>query len=369
MKRWIFLFVIIILYLGNLYFTSPEIFHYRFNNKLIKQYLCSQDIPNEVPCKREFLSDGELHIAAGYLYAKGYDPTKYHFQHTPLLKYLYGFTTLFTGNPYNLEIVLVILYLVLSYIFTWLVFKSHAIAIISCLFRTLGPLLRMLSGDASFEVGQADLMLIYGMVVLYKPKNFWLQGIILGLFASAKFWGAVPFFIIAFNGYNLIKKRLSIKTFFLQLVVGFLVFLATYIVTFINNKGNFNIIFFQMKMLKYWLEHSVATVPFSSLILFLTGYYQSWWANQEAMRGEVWNLLWPISIFIAFLKLKSDFFLRKITKKTLFAFIPITYLIYLGPQTPFVRYFIIILPFLYPLTIDYILNINKVSNLSKKKKE
>ena len=99
MKHWIFLISIIVLYIAKLYFYSPEIFHYRFNKSLIDKYFCSQDISHEVPCKRIFLSDSDLHIAAGYLYIKGYDPTVYHFQHTPFVKYLYGIAILLTGNP------------------------------------------------------------------------------------------------------------------------------------------------------------------------------------------------------------------------------------------------------------------------------
>jgi len=369
MKNWSILIFIILLYLLKLYFVNPEIFTYRFNKNSINQYFCSQDIPREVPCKRVFLSDGDLHIAAGYLYVNGYDPSQYHFQHAPLIKYLYGLIILLFNNPYYLEIMFVILYLIISYILIWKVYESHAIAILTCLFMSLGPLLRTLSGDASFDVGQAVFMLTYGILVLYKPKNFLLQGLFLGLFASAKFWGAVPFFIIVFNGYNLLKRQFSFKLFVLQLLIAFLVFTSTYTVTFINTRGNFNLILFQFKVLKYWLDHSTASLPFSSLILFLSGYYKSWWDTQEITKGEVWNILWPLSFIISFLKIRSDIVNKQVTKKTLFAFIPVAYLFYLSPQTPYVRYFILILPFFYAVSTEFIINNFSKKNSALKKKK
>lgn len=334
----------------------PEIFHYRFDNNLINKYFCSQDIPHEVPCKRIFLSDGDLHIAASYLYIKGYDPSLYHFQHMPFVKYLYGLTIILFHNPYYLEIVFVILYLIFSYIFIQKIFRSHSTAILTCLLLSLGPLLRTLAKDASFDVAQADFMLLYGMLVLFKPKNYWLQGLLLGLFASSKFWGDVPFFVIMFYGYNFLKKKSTWKIFLLHLTVAFIVFCSTYIVSFINLKGNFNIIFFQLRILKYWLNHSVASIPFSSVIIFLTGYYKSWWVTEELVKSEVWNLIWPLSFILAILKVKTDFAHKQFTKKTLLAIIPLAYLFYLGPQIPFIRYFILILPFFYSITIDYIIH-------------
>jgi hypothetical protein len=221
---------------------------------------------------------------------------------------------------------------------------------------TVGTLLMTLTSGATFDVGQAVLMMLYGLTVLFRPKNFLLQGLLLGLFASAKFWGDVPFFILMFNGYNLLKHRFDLKTFLLHLFFGFLFFSSTYIVAFVHNNGNFNIIFFQLKVLKYWITHSTASVPFSSVILFLTGYHKSWWGDQGIVKGETWGILWPFSVLLAILTLKKDILQRQITKKTLFAFLPLVYLLYLGAQAPFIRYFILILPFFYSTTASYIIN-------------
>ena len=51
--------------------------------------MLSQDIPHEVAGKRLFLSDSEIHIASGYLYALGNNPITFNFQHPPFIKYGY----------------------------------------------------------------------------------------------------------------------------------------------------------------------------------------------------------------------------------------------------------------------------------------
>ena len=363
LKHWLFLVLIIFFYLAKLYFSYPEIFSYRFSPDLINHYFCSQDITQEVACKREFLSDGDLHIASGYLYIKGYDPSIYHFQHMPFIEYLYGLTIILFQNPYYLEILLVILYLIVSYIFVRKTFQSNTIALFTCLLLSVGPLLRTLASDASLDVGQAVLMLIYGYLIIHKPKDFLLQGFILGLFASAKFWGAVPFFVIMFFGFNLYKKRFSIKNFILHLCVGLITFSLTYIVTFVDNGGNFNIFFFQLKVLKYWFEHSSASIPFSSVGLFLTGYHENWWNSVSIVaKSEVWSLVWPLAFLISLIVLVKDILNKKFTQITLFALIPVCYLFYIGEQAPFIRYFILILPFFYATTIKYLME-----NLETKK--
>jgi len=217
----------------------------------------------------------------------------------------------------------------------------------------------MLSGDASFEMGQACFLLTYLFFVLYKKDNFWLQGLFLGLFASAKFWGAVPFFVIVLNGYNLIKKKVKLKTVFQQLLIGFIVFSLTYLKAFINRNGFFNIFFFQMKLLKYWKEHSMTNIPFSSLTLFLGGFYKSWWGNYSIVRTDQWSWLWPITFFVSFIKSIKIFRKKLINIELLFSSISIIYLFYLGIQAPFPRYFILILPFFYITFVKWMFDLGK----------
>jgi predicted membrane-bound dolichyl-phosphate-mannose-protein mannosyltransferase len=354
MKNYFPLFLIIFLYLSILAIFEPKVFSYRFDKKLIDRYLCSQDIPYEPPCKRLFLSDGEIHIAAGYLYVKGADPINYNFQHTPFLKYLYGLTILLTKNPFYLEVILGALFLSLTYFLSLKIFKSKIVSLFTSLFLAIDPLMITLSADAVLELGQACLLLLYLYGILFKKDDYIFQGIFLGLFAAAKFWGAVPFFVAFSFVYKLIKKEFNLKNFILHLLVGFFVFSLTYLKTFINHQGIFNIFFFQLKLVKYWMQHSVTNFPFASLILFLTGFYKSWWGDYGIVRSPVWSILWPVSFIVSLVNFFVLLKRKRINLQLFVSLLPIAYLFYLGVQAPFPRYFILILPFFYMTLANYL---------------
>src|SRR3989338_10284003 len=103
-KDWLLVFFIICFYLVNLLIRKPEIFSFKFDNALIDRYFLSQDIPREVPGKRLFLSDADVDLATGYLYAQGKDPSLFNFEHMPLIKYLYGFSVILFDNPYPVTV-------------------------------------------------------------------------------------------------------------------------------------------------------------------------------------------------------------------------------------------------------------------------
>jgi hypothetical protein len=138
-------------------------------------------------------------------------------------------------------------------------------------------------------------------------------------------------------------------------------------------------------VIKFWINHSITNLPFASVLLFLTGIFKKWWDNQEFTFSHLYSILWPISFFASLSLIKKNFvFNRKEIKKLLknknsifntigekieflwgvvykksdlklliFAIGPL-YLLYLGPQAPFVRYFVIVLPFFY-LSLAYFL--------------
>jgi predicted membrane-bound dolichyl-phosphate-mannose-protein mannosyltransferase len=356
MKKFVFLLPIL-LYLLILFFTQKQIFTYQFNQELPEKYLLSQDIPEEVPGKRLFLSDGEIHQAAAYYYINGEDPTTYNFQHPPLLKYWFGIGIKFFNNPLIMQVILGIAYLVITFYFGKIIFKSAAIGLVASSFLAIDPLLSNVSSAALLDLGQAVFILLYLFFILNKDKlsklnKFLLPGIALGLIAGSKFWaGALFFYGLSFlyeflNNFKKSKIKI-IKNYALQGVVAFFTLSIIYLPAFINQGFKFNFIFFQLKLLKYWFNHSVTSVPLASLMLFVSGYFKSWW-NNNLMQSKSWIILWPISLVInLFLSIKLFLKTRKINKIIFVLLLPLIYLIYLGIQAPFDRYFILILPFLY----------------------
>ena len=346
MKHTIAILSLVVLYLVILFQSHKEIFYYKFNNELISRYMLSQDIPHEVPRKRLFLSDSEIHIASGYLYVLGNNPTTFNFQHPPFIKYLYGFSILLFKNPFIIQIIFGVALLLLTYYTSLLMFNSFLSALFSVSLLLIDPLFIDISSQALLDLGQAVFILLYFYLLLRNKKiNSILPGIILGILFASKFWTGSLFFVMIFDIYFILKKKIDLKDVVFHFITSFIVFSIIYFKTFFDMNGLFNIIFFELKTIKYWLHHSTSQFFGSSLILFLTGYIKTWWGNQSVVRNNIWSLLWPIGFISCIYQLIKNLRLFKVNN--LITLIPILYLLYLGVQTPFSRYFILILPFIY----------------------
>ena len=180
-KDYRYLFFLVSLYLIVLIIFKHKVFTYKFDPSLIERYLCSQDIPYEPPCKRIFLSDSDLYMASGYLYAKGSDPTSYDFQVPPLIKYLFGYSILIFNNPYIVQIGLGILFLYLTYLLGLKSFKTSEISLLACLFLILDPLFLNLTANTLLDLGQGVLLLLYFISVVFYKKRLVARGVFLGL--------------------------------------------------------------------------------------------------------------------------------------------------------------------------------------------
>lgn len=347
-KRLLYpLILILVSYLLILFFQKREIFTFSFNPKLIDKYFLSQDIPHEVAGKRLFLSDADIYLATGYLYAKGEDPSQYNFEHPPLIKYLFGFSTFLFNNPYYAQILLGILLLVLSYLIFYKLTNSLKITFFSTLLLSVDPLFIHLSSQTLLDIGQTLFALLYFAAMIFFPTNYILSGIALGLFAGTKFWVTPIFFIIVLTVYKIYKGKLDVKIYILHLLAAFITYCLLYINTFLTNQGFFNIIWHIAKTFKYRLVHNTSSFFGSSYVLFITGYFKSWWGHRALLKADIWTPLWPVAFFISVVKSFCLLKKRQINEIFLVSIIPFLYLLYLGVQAPFPRYFFIILPFAY----------------------
>ncbi len=355
-KTTILLFLIICSYVILLFIREPAIFSYKFQPSLIKQYLCSQDIPYEPPCHRLFVSDGDIYVATGYLYAHGADPTTYNFQMPPFIKYLFGFSTLLFGNPYYVQIIFGISLIILVYKLGIRIYKSPAIPLLACFLLVVDPVFFEVTTNMLLDLGQTVFLVLYVYLVLFHEKKFYLQGAVLGLLFASKFWAGPLFFVVLLIGYLFVKKRFHLRRSLMQIVVAGIVFSLTYARTFMIHRLSFNLIFFQLKTLKYMISHDVHSVPLASFFLFLTGYLQTWWNTKVIIHSPIWSIFWPVGLILSLWSIWKVLTKKSLNSKIFIACIPALYIIYLGVQAPFTRYFMIILPFLYLLIADRVVN-------------
>jgi hypothetical protein len=345
-KKDLFVYLFFIAaYLLILFGFHKEIFQYQESPNLINQYLNSQDIEGEVE-QRVFISDADIYLASGYLYTQGNSPTNFNFQHPPLIKYLFGFSAKFLGNPYYVQMVFGVLLLGLTYFLGIKLFSKRLIALVATLFLLIDPVFMNLSTQTLLDLGQAVFALGYLGAFVFLPENFLVQGIILGLFAASKFWSTAAIwftFLIIFQIFVL-QKRINILKTFYSLVIALIVFSITYIQAFLVIEWQFNIFHYQLKVLKFMLSHNSAPGLGGSVVLFVTGYFTKWWNRLEPLKGDVWSFLWPMSLLFNLWALIRP----KFTKiQSVVYLLPLAYFILTVTQVPFTRYFIVILPLLY----------------------
>ncbi len=365
--KYILILLPILLYLTLILNFKKNIFNYRFNKNIIEKYKRSQDIPKEVP-GRLFLSDSDIHIASAYLYLNGAEPTEFNFQHPPLIKYLFGISIKIFSNPFIMQIIFGITYIVLTYILSIKLTQSSGVALLSSLLLAVDPLLVDLTSQALLDLGQSVFAIFYVISFLFYTSNPILPGIALGLLAGSKFWGAALFFYLTLQLFFIYKHKFNLKKASFQLLSAAVMFSVLYIPTFIQKNGFFNILFFELKTVKYWLNHSVASIPGASLLLFLSGYFKSWWGKSNWLFSTPWSFLWPASLITSIYYVFSKLREKKNDNKLIIGILPFLYLLFLGVQAPFTRYFVIVLPYLYITLAIHIsnvkINFNEKSSLN-----
>jgi len=299
-KSLLYFLLIIIVYLIFVFLKHPGTTSYQFNQGLISDYLRSQDIEDvEDKIKdRIHISDSDIYISAGYLYAKGEVPTKYNFQHAPLIKYLLGFSTIIFNNPFIVQIIFGYILLLLTYILGLKIFKNAFIGFLASGFLLFDPLFSDLISGGLLDLGQAVFSTSYVLGSLLVPSNFVLNGILLGLVGASKSWTTSIFLLVALSFYRIVcrKEKTAFKNLLLTIIVAAMAFSLTYLKAFIEAGGHFNIVYWQLRILKFLISHDSAAFIGGNVILFLTGYFKEWWQQSEFVRSQIWS---PLVQFLA----------------------------------------------------------------------
>jgi hypothetical protein len=347
MKKLIPYFLITLAFVLLLLVKHPQVLTYKFDQNLIHDYLRSQDIedPKGLIHDRIFISDSDIYTATGYLYVKGEDPTKYNFQHPPAVKYLFGFSTLLTGNPYWVQIIFGLVLLSLTYFLGTKLFKNKWVGYLGVLGLLIDPVFGGMMNEALLDLGQAVFALGYITLILFYPESYILQGVILGLFAASKFWSTAILLVVLVLGYKLLirKEKLNYKKILLSFLIAFVVFSLTYIKSFIGAGGAFNLFAFEAKVLRFMFTHNSASFIGGPILLFISGFFAPWWQAGVA-RAADWTILWPVGLIVSvWIAVRTKFK----DLRFFYFLIPIFYLLLSSTQVPFTRYFIVILPFVY----------------------
>ena len=139
------------MFLVCVFLQRPNFYRFVFSpQQIVEKYLHSQDIydPQGFIKDRTVISDSDIYLGSGYLYAIGKNPADYNFQHPPLLKYLYGYSLLFFKNPYVLQTIFGFLLIALTYLLGYKISGDQKVGALASIFLILDPL----TADGIFNV-------------------------------------------------------------------------------------------------------------------------------------------------------------------------------------------------------------------------
>lgn len=330
-------FVLLLLFSFYVFLNRQKLFQ-RFDLEVVNRYLKSQDILdiNGDIKDRVIVSDEEIYIASGYLYANGASPTEYNFQHPPFIKYLFGLSAKYFNMPLLPNIFFAGLLMLEVFLLGKLIFKSEFVGLLSSLLLLVDPVFKEVTIYALLDLGQMVFILGFIITTFFWKKHFIGQGVLLGLAFASKFYSPVIIFLGIIYFYKFLNKELEVKKELSMLIVALITFALTYIASFVN--GGFNFFFHQAKIIKFMLDHNQAVEWGGVIPMFFGGYF-----------------MWPVLFFVNLYQLfKSKFD----SLQFLLCILPTAYFILLTFQLPFTRYFILILPFLYLNLANLVLNLS-----------
>ncbi len=303
------------------------------------------------------IGDDGLYAYAGWNYITGGDPTLLNAEMPPLGKYLIGVGEVVFGNQNILPLLIGLACLVVFYLLNLKLFASKLIACIPVFLFSFDPLF-----TAQLRAPYLDTTyLLFLLLTLYftLQKKYVLVGIFLGCFAATKFpIGSLFLFAPVLAWVYLFDKK-NMKKFIASMFLWPTVFILSYIMYFIKGGNLYSFLGVQK-----WILHFYSTGVKAKygivypMILF--GKWYTWFGGVQKV--SEWTILWPISfigsMFAIFTFAAQYVRDRKVkivySGRILIALWVVSYLCFLTITPVFPRYLLLLLPFMYNLTIWFL---------------
>lgn len=339
---------------------------------LKQEYLDSQYV-NKHP--KNLIRDEVLFSYASGAYIKGINPVLVNAEMPPLGKYIIGFSIILFQN----ENVVIVLFSVLSLLGIFLVgrqvFGSNILALIPPTLFSFEPIFKnQLIYVPLLDIIQLPFLLFslyYFNKGLLSKKSFIFfaaANLFLDLFISTKFfitgftiilaWFAVLFFQ---------KQKEKIKNLALTLPISFLILVLSYLRIFF-----FGYSFREFLGVQKWVflyHKSQLFIPFTIWPLILANKWIVWYGTQRIISDSQWFISWPIVTVLSVVTI-ALYLLRKIKHNTLLDIIvawTIFYVALFSFGEISSRYFVILIPTFYILSLYGIIEIKKMKFAKPKK--
>lgn len=361
-KKVVFLILIFIflLQLGFRMFSYSSEYVTRFDSKYWKmRYEKSQWV---VPGSKNSIGDDGLYAYVGWEYIHGSNPVLLNAEIPPLGKYIIGVGEIIFQNQNVLILLIGLSCLVVFYFLNLQIFKDKLFAFIPVFLLSLDNI--FYSQLRAPYLDTMYLLFLLLTLLCMTKRNYFFACLFLGCFAAIKYPVGSLFLMAPLLAWVILCDLKHLRQFLFSLVLWPGVFLATYIMYFLRGGTVLGFLGVQK-----WIVHFYATgvkaVPGIVYPIILFGKWNTWFAGSQKVAE--WSVLWAVSFIAAFFasfpisllyvahrrnkKIKLSYYDQNILLIVLWIF---SYLVFLTFTPVFPRYLLLLVPFMYNLTVWFL---------------
>ncbi len=338
------------------------------------RYLRSQWVD---PYSKESIGDDGLYAWAGWQYINGLNPILVNAEILPLGKYFIGLSIVALGNQNIQALFFAIGILIILYLIARQILNKNASLLTVFLF-SLEPLF-IKQIDKSLLDLPALFFLLASILLFIKfiKSSTWLSlagsTFFLGMMMATKLYVSGLAFFIAYCLILLFsrKKRLLCRLLVASPIL-IVTFLLTYVVYFKYGYSLRDFLGLQKWIVIFHKNSLSFVLPGAPWTMMVFDRWENWFAglwyrDHVIVSVPDWQITWPI-LAISLLIVSYKSFRKNITKgknhfKTALAIMSLSYLLFLSFIPIFPRYLLLILPLMYILTVDLVLNSNLLGKI------
>lgn len=323
------------------------------------RYLQSQWV---VPASKNSIGDDGLYAYAGWEYIHGSNPVLLNAEIPPLAKYIIGVGEVVFQNQNILVLMIGLSSLFIFYLINLKLFQNKIAAFIPVFIFSLDPLYY-----SQLRAPYLDGIYLFFLLLVFLftlRKNYIFALLFLGCFASIKFPVGSLFLVFPLFAWVFLYDRKQIRKFLFSLVLWPTVFLASYLMYFVHGGSVLEFLGVQKWIIHFYAVGAKA-VPGTVYPILLFGKWYTWFSG--LVKVHEWNVFWAVSfigsIFAVLplvwslktqLRSNRGQMSKQDNNMMLILLWVIFYLVFLTFTPVFPRYLLLLLPFMYNLSIWFL---------------
>lgn len=295
-------------------------------------------------------------FAGGYL-ARGGNPILITHDHPPLGRYFFAFSALAFDNVHTMTLILLIISTVFLFAITRMALGSMIWAILPVAVFINEPLfLEKLTYSPLPEVPQLFAVTMYMFIFLLSVRlrhpllGFMVAALALGVLMSVRVFVIAGVMAAITVVFLFLHYRQAIVTYLVSLPFSLCILLLTYWRTIADGMPLIKVMGVQKYILAY--HQSKFVLPFTVWDLLIRNRWHTWWGDWSVSSDPHWIPVWPVAGISMMVYILMRHRLRGIRSDVDFiALWSLGYLLFLSLGYSSTRYFLILLPFLYTVTV------------------